>query len=423
MIKRQKQKKSLKLKNLRKRKTIKHRGGARNNLASNKIKTIENLDNQIKKINTKTINNIKSRKYNVPLQFNENSTRKELSTYNNMINNTNTSFLDNITININRDKMEKKQLYDNLEIELSSLFDDTKSKFDLLKSFYHITYDNKNNCFFINIDVKTNKFIFNLTNIIMTLYDIPNNIHDLLKSKFIDSTSKRTLNTFIISIKDKTYYNEYSYDNIKLFISGIHRFFNDNNNFNYKYLEFINNFSINYNTKINQSVFDKYNSFCKEYKDFMYLYLKLKEDEFTIEFNQILEIHNSKIILNKVDAIALKIKSMKIIKKEILQNLLNILLFKKSSQDVSQKAKFILINSEIEDFQKELKFKSYKEINALISKDLNDIEIKFANSDYETKCISRIKLMLKYLNNLNEGGSGTKSKNTKQNKKMVALPM
>lgn len=339
-----------------------------------------------------------------------------------MINNTNTSFLDNITININRDKMEKKQLYDNLEIELSSLFDDTKSKFDLLKSFYHITYDNKNNYFFINIDVKTNKFIFNLTNIIMTLYDIPNNIHNLLTSKFIDSTSKRTLNTFI-SIKDKKYYNEYSYDYIKLFISEIHRFFNDNNNFNYKYLEFINNFSINYNTKINQSVFDKYNSFCKEYKNFMYLYLKLKEDEFTIEFNQILEIHNSKIILNKVDAIALKIKSMKIIKKEILQNLLNILLFKKSSQDVSQKAKFILINSEIEDFQKELKFKSYKEINALISKDLNDIEIKFANSDYETKCISRIKLMLKYLNNLNEGGSGTKSKNTTQNKKMVALPM
>ena len=422
MTKLYKQKKTLKNKKNKKGKTIKQIGGARNNLASNKIKTIENLDKQIKKINTNIINNIKSRKYNVPLQFNENSAIKELNTYNNMSNNKNTSFLDNITININKEKMEKKQIYDNLEIELSSLFDDIKSKFDSLKSFYYITYDNKNKYFFIDIDFKTNKFIFNLTNIIMTLYDIPNNLYNLLTSNFIDSTSKRTLNTYT-SIKDKKYYNEYSYDTIKLCISEIHRFFNENKNFNYKYLEFITNFDINYNTKINQIVFDKYNSFCKEYKEFMYLYLKLKEDEFTVEFNQILEIHNNKIISNKMDAIALIIKSMKIIKKEILQNLLNILLFKKLRQDVAQKVQFISINSEIEDFQKEIKFKSSKEINNLISKDLNDIEIKIANLDYETKCISRIKLMLKYLNNLNEGGSGTKSKNAKQNKKMVGLRM
>ena len=57
-----------------------------------------------------------------------------------------------------------------------------------------------------------------------------------------------------------------------------------------------------------------------------------------------------------------------------------------------------------------------------MSQDLNDIEIKFANTDYETKCISRIKLILKYLNNLNEGGSGSKTKNSRKTKTMVGLP-
>lgn len=420
MSKTYKQKKSLKLKNLKKRKTIKLRGGAGNNVESNKIKTIEHLNTQLKKINTKTINNIKSRKYNVPLNFNENRAKKELNTYNN-INISNTSFLDNITTNINKENIEKKQIYDNLELEISSLFDNTNSKFELLKKEFNITYDKKKNSFFINIDFKTIKFMFNLTNIIMTLYDIPNNKYNLLTSNFIDSTSKKTLNTFI-ALKDKQYYNEYSYDMIKLCISQLHRFFYENKNFNYKYLEFINNFEVNYYTKINQSVFDKYNSFCNEYKEFMYLYLKLKEDQFTVEYTQILDIHNNKIISNKVDAISFIIKTMKMMKKEVLQNLLNILLFKKLKQDVSQKVKFITLNSEIEDFQKEIKFKSSKEINDLMTTDLNDIEIKFANTDYETKCISRIKLILKYLNNLNEGGSGTKSKNTSKTRTMVGLP-
>lgn len=327
MTKLYKQKKTLNfIKNLKKRKTIKQTGGARQNVKPIKntdIKTMEDLDTKILELDekykldkNKLEDFLKKNKIILTHELN-NTTENENEKYlnENPILNINTGFLNN-ALGLSNSKVEKKQgkinnqVNINIEKEhinqnnLNQRYKRLKNKSKRPNFIPNTTIQNKNEKYLNENPIDTtdtsflNNALLNKIQIkdkkIVKIKDDIKHIEDEIKELDIKLDNDKT-NSMIVLFRNKwkdyvsfrTQYDMIFKNNIFFinkkeidlnFITILTMFFNDNNTFTYKFLNVlihIANKCLNVNSG---NVCSIYLNLCNEYKAFIYKYAYLHEN-------------------------------------------------------------------------------------------------------------------------------------------------
>lgn len=391
MSKLYKQKKSLKLKNLRKRKSIKQRGGSSQN--ANPIKTINNLDKTLELLE-------ETYELNKTLNLNNKNDKNEKNNNNEKQRKTTI-----VTQQYNKNRLKYM-------IELFNIY---WKLFFTFKKNNRFDYDNLINMFTLNINILTDdskhvmyKLSLNIDDIInaILLQDKEDNNYNIIRIRdyiindsyinniFNDQPSYNKNRKPIDKIKDNTYIK----DSLNLFIMQL---FDENLLFNYDILQFSKMFKDNlkkyikfYASDNELPYYKKYQDLNNEYLNFIYLYSNLKKIVCNHIYTILLQIDKSKFTATQKD-----VKKIEIINKH--KNFLETLL-----EMLNEKNLYFLNQNNNAINKSKLNTMSRASINNKLSKRISRY---LPEKEKDEKCIKRIQQMLNFINHSSNSGSGGKS--------------
>ena len=400
MSKTYKQKKTLKVKNFKKRKTIKQRGGAGQNvkpIQNMEIKTIDNLDRTLQILDD-------SYELDKILELNNanNNNEKKRKT-------------DLLTKNYYNDKL-------NNMIHLFRLY---WKSFGTFKKISSVSYDNIINNFTklittsdgeyknvpLNIDDIINSILFknkeNYNHINKGDYTINESYFDIVDSTFFKNFPRYKFRPATNKIEDKKDIKEI----LHLFIIYL---FDENLLFNYDILMFIKMFKDNLNYYIKHYSTDEkietykiYKNLSNEYLNFIYLYSNLKKKICNHIYSILLDIDKT----TSFSAIVKNDKKTNLINKH--KNFLNTLL------QMLEEKKLYFLNTNNNTINESTLNNYSKE--KLQQKLLNRTSKYLPEKNSDNICITKIKKMLDFIKPDSGSGSGGRSMREPQVAKAVAL--